>query len=326
MKVIAMKRKLIILITFAVVILLSITIGISLAVPSPSGYVWTTDGNTAYNQGVAVTVEWATSGTTISSSNPLTIWLALDGTVAEISNEFTWVQTSSATTTLTFNTADLSVGQTYDILMSIQSKGSTVILNQNDYAYFTIMTSCQSSDFTTVVTTAPSQNVEVNQPNTGVQTTVYLNRNTVPAGTSVTISSAYYGSNAPSYLGTAGLLSVNGVYYDVQVISSQIDVGTPIQIQITNDIINANSQIQYWDTSLSTPAWVTLPGTFAAPHTLTVTLQYDQMGGTTFFVTPEYALGSLLAVGACVVGLVVYKAKHNLPHIRPAAIIKSLQE
>jgi hypothetical protein len=37
---------------------------------------------------------------------------------------------------------------------------------------------------------------------------------------------------------------------------------------------------------------------------------------TSFFVTPEYAFGGLLALGACFAGLVAFKKRNSLPHLK----------
>jgi hypothetical protein len=137
---------------------------------------------------------------------------------------------------------------------------------------------------------------------------VFLDRDTVPPDSPVTVTTAYFGTTQPANTGT---LSVAGLFFDVKVHANLIDGGTLIDVSITNDAFNSGSTMQYWNPQ--TGIWTTVVTDFVAPHTLIGHFTYSQLQGTPIFVTPEYTLGALLALSACFAGLVIFKARNHLP-------------
>lgn len=296
-----MKHKF--LLAFAIAILaVSSTLGFIYAKspPPPSGYVYPIDQQTEYNQGVGITLHWVTN-----MPGPVTIWLTTADDDVEVSG-YSWVQSASSGD-FVMGTAGLAINQTYDIWISVESDGAPLILNINNYWEFTIVSPCQASQSDTA-TPDYSGVVTVNQPSTGVITTVFLDRDTVPPDSPVTVTTAYFGTTQPANTGT---LSVAGLFFDVKVHANLIDGGTLIDVSITNDAFNSGSTMQYWNPQ--TGIWTTVVTDFVAPHTLIGHFTYSQLQGTPIFVTPEYTLGALLALSACFAGLVIFKARNHLP-------------
>ena len=89
------------------------------------------------------------------------------------------------------------------------------------------------------------------------------------------------------------------------------------------EIINTDSKGAYsYD-------WTTLPSNLAngfyviearfalnSPYQSTFADTRTPGNGDSLNVLPEYAFGALAALGACLIGFVVFKKRSNLPHLR----------
>lgn len=125
-------------------------------------------------------------------------------------------------------------------------------------------------------------------------------------GQQIVVSTLKFGTTQPE--GT-GIKIVGGTvsYYDVQVIKPNGDAvngGAIATISITNPAFTSSDVISYWDGS----AWVQATNQHfdASTHTLTGDIPASALtgtvvgvGGSSLFITPEYALGALGALVAC---------------------------
>lgn len=143
----------------------------------------------------------------------------------------------------------------------------------------------------------------------------------LPNGYPLQFTSIKYGTTVPS---TTTSLSVSGnLYYDVQILPPSGTLGSDVMVtvQITDPSFVSASTVSYWTGF----AWQSIPCSFIAPNTVSFTIEASKLSGTEFavhqdfiVVTPEYPLGAILAVAACLFAVAVFKtAKKPTLHSFP---------
>ena len=156
---------------------------------------------------------------------------------------------------------------------------------------------------------------QVTQEETGVQVAITGAKDE----TSATVSSVYYGTGQPDDTGVA----VGGVgvfFYDVKITQNSgeaLGSETIIRVSITNQEFTSSSIMSYW----SGTVWVPVTTTFVSPHTVYGTFRADDLNRTPIkvggpddlhpFVVPEYSLGGLLALMACLAAFVIFKKQRS---------------
>jgi hypothetical protein len=162
----------------------------------------------------------------------------------------------------------------------------------------TVTSAMQSS--TTVSTFGGATTVD-QTATTGVS--VGISGSSAPDGTSVLVTSIYYGSVNP---GLASVNLGNTVYYDVKV--QDISDGTAT-ISFTGT--SGQTTMQYWNGE----QWIPASDVTVSGSTITGNIPIASLTGTPIalgseplFVTPEYPIGPLLALFACFAAIASFTA------------------
>jgi parallel beta-helix repeat protein len=142
---------------------------------------------------------------------------------------------------------------------------------------------------------------QINQTlTTGIR--VVVNDSSIPDFTSITVYSINYGVNQPP---ETGLISIGGVFYDVRVTSDLANPDTIFYVNFTSSSFDGDSRISYWNGA----NWVSVPTQFYSPNTICGTFHLFELQGTPIFVTPEYGLGTLLALCSCLAAFIIVRGR-----------------
>jgi hypothetical protein len=160
----------------------------------------------------------------------------------------------------------------------------------------------QSGNYNFVTPPTGSTNVD-HTSTTGVDVSL----SGLDSGQQIVVSTLNFGTTVPS----TGIAVSGGTvsYYDVQVIKpdgSAVNSGAIATISIQNTAFTSSDVMCYYDTSTSTWVQATNQHYNSATHTLTGDIPASALtgtevavGGSSLFITPEYALGALGALIAC---------------------------
>ncbi len=154
------------------------------------------------------------------------------------------------------------------------------------------------------------------QTATGVS--VSISGSSASGGTSVSVTSAYYGSVNP---GVASVSLGNAVYYDVSVQGISDGMAT---ISITGT--SGQTTMQYWNGA----QWVSASDVTVSGDTITGTIPVADLTGTPIvlgspvFVMPESPIGALMALSACFAAVAAFTAFKKKTGKQPSAIRRNI--